>query len=93
MIALLFVNIGKEAHAEETIEPTFSISENSQQGVLVVQLPAKDPVNGESLTYDLLPSFPDELSPILWLDASKLDRAETSWTDKSNFGNHPESGA
>jgi len=88
MIALLFVNIGKEAHAEETIEPTFSISENSQQGALVVQLPAKDPVNGESLTYDLLPSFPDELSPILWLDASKLDRAETTWVDKSNFGNH-----
>ena len=65
-----------------------TIAENSQPGALVVQLPEKDPVSGESLSHQLLPRLPDELSPILWLDASKLDRSETTWADKSNFGNH-----
>ena len=63
-----------------------TIAENSAIGTIIGEFNATD-AEDHSITYALRPEFPTDLNPNLWLDASALNEAETTWPDRSNSAN------
>ncbi|MEK9895871.1 MAG: cadherin domain-containing protein, partial [Burkholderiaceae bacterium] len=67
---------------------TLTVSENADAGTLVGTFTATDPDNGQTLGYQIAPSYPQWLSPTLWLDANvseSMDMNRTyvmQWADR-----------
>ncbi len=76
-----------------TKEGTFTILENEPPNTLLGDFNASDSDLNASVSLSVVPSYPENLSPLVWLDASDLSTLETSfskvlsWKDKSGNGN------
>ena len=72
---------------------SISVIENSLIGSIIGEFNATDP-NGDSLSFTLSPSLPNQFSPVLWLDANDSSSVINSggsvseWRDKSGNNYH-----
>jgi hypothetical protein len=70
-----------------------SITENSSVGTVAGEFNATD-LNGDTITYSLMPALPSNFSPVLWLDANdsstviQSSGAVSTWQDKSGNNYH-----
>jgi hypothetical protein len=73
---------------------TFTLAENEANSSYLGEFTSSDNDFNSSVSLSLVPSYPNDLTPSVWLDASDTSTIEVSsgkvnrWLDKSGNGNH-----
>ena len=86
-------SLANSAPTDITFSEELTIAENTPVGIIIGQFNSIDPDGDSNITYSILPELPENLSPIMWLDATdRISVVEelgkvSEWKDKSNPNN------